>query len=48
LSSLNDIFINFLNDFLFLEEIFEVIDWINCDVLDVLKISSAEKDLNCS
>jgi hypothetical protein len=48
LNSLNDIFINLLVDSLFLEEIFEVIDRVDCDVLDVLKISSAEKDLNCS
>ncbi len=49
LDNLNDIFINSLNDFLFLDDVFEMINLINWDVLDVsIEFSLIDKDLNCS
>jgi hypothetical protein len=54
LSSLNDIFINFLDDLLFLKRVFDVIDLMSWDVLDVIEISIndmflfAEDDLSSS
>jgi hypothetical protein len=48
LNNLNHIRINSLNDFLFRDDAFEVVDRVNCEVVDVLKTSSADEDLNCS
>jgi hypothetical protein len=54
LSNLNDTLINFLNDLLFLKRVFDVIDLVNWDVLDIFEISindmffSAENDLSSS
>jgi hypothetical protein len=44
---LNDIRINSLNDFLFRDDAFEVVERVNCDVLDVSAIASTDDDLNC-
>jgi hypothetical protein len=47
--NLNDTLISSLNDFLFLNEIFEVVNLVDWDVSDVsLKFSFADEDLNCS
>ncbi len=40
--------INSLHDFLFRDDAFEVVDWVNCEVANVLKTSFADEDLNCS
>ncbi len=48
LDNLNDIFINSLDDFLFLDDAFDVINAMNWDVLDVSVSSSTDDDLNCS
>jgi hypothetical protein len=48
LSNLNDIRINSLDDFLFRDDAFEIVNRVNCDVVDVLKTSSFNEDLNCS
>jgi hypothetical protein len=37
--NLNDILISFLNDLLFLKNVFEIVDLMNWDVLDVFEIS---------
>jgi hypothetical protein len=49
LSNLNDILINFLDDFLFRDDAFEVVDRVNWDVRDVwVRISFVDENLNCS
>jgi hypothetical protein len=47
LNNLNDTRINSLNDFLFRDDAFEVVDRVNCDVLDVSVTASTDDDLNC-
>jgi hypothetical protein len=47
--NLNDILINFLNDLLFLNEVFEIVNLIDWDVLNIsLRFLFADEDLNCS
>jgi hypothetical protein len=48
LSNLNNTLINFLDDFLFLNEISDVTDLMRWDVLDVSASSFTDYDLNCS
>jgi hypothetical protein len=49
LSNLNDIFINSLDDLLFRDDAFEVVDRVDWDVRDVwVKISFVDENLNCS
>jgi hypothetical protein len=49
LYNLNDIFINFLDDSLFLKRVSEVVDRVDCDVLEIsIKFSFTDEDLNCS
>jgi hypothetical protein len=48
LSNLNETRINFLEDFLFLNDVSDVADLMNWDVLDVFAFSFTDDDLNCS
>ncbi len=47
-ANLNDILISSLNDFLFLDDVFEVINLMNWDVLDVSATAFIDDDLICS
>jgi hypothetical protein len=48
LSSLNETRINFLENLLFLDDVFDVTDLMSWDVLDVSASSFTDDDLNCS